>query len=276
MLLPSRYYVGPDGGRQFTGAPVVSMDPRRDKAGEPPGRPGNVTPRLDVLRRRGTSCHPVRTPAPYELRWSAVEIQTSLVWPYQAVVHRHRGSVPRPGGRQVADRAAVRAAPPGHHRGPAAARRSARAQPPAGRRAQGVPAHGDHRVRPAGGRGLRRGTRRRRQRGGLRVPGAAQRGGPGVGPSPQPQVRGLVPVLPAAALRLPVRPAAGPARPRAVPGRAVAPARGGRGRLGSCVVRRSGREDQAAAGHRRLGGPVAFGDGPRRHGRGHLRRPTRH
>ena len=109
------------------------------------------------------------------------------------VVDQQDGPVPRPGSREAADRAAVRAAPQRHYRGPPAARGSARPQPSAGGRARRVQAHGDHRVRPPGGRGLRRGTRRRRQRGGIRVPGAAQAAGPAAALRPNPRFAGWSP-----------------------------------------------------------------------------------
>src|ERR1700753_4402410 len=126
------------------------------------------------------------------------------------VVYPPGGHFPRPGIRAAADRAAVRAAPPGYFRGPPPPRRSARPDPPAGRGARGVQAYGDDRVRPTGGRRLRGGTGRRRQRGGIRVPGPAQDGGRRGRPPPQPHGRGLVSVFPAAPVRLPLRPPTGP------------------------------------------------------------------
>ena len=131
------------------------------------------------------------------------------------------GPVSRPGSHQAADRTAVRAAPPRHYHGPPATRRSARPQSAAGSRARRVQAHGDHRIRPSGGRGLRGGTRWRRQRGGNRVPSTAQGGRPGSRTSPEPPIRRLVSVLPPAPVRLPVRSAGGPPGPRAVPGAAL-------------------------------------------------------
>jgi hypothetical protein len=186
------------------------------------------------------------------------------------------GPVPRPRNHQAADRTAVRAAPPRHYHGAPATRRSARPQPPAGRRARRIQAHGDHRVRPPGGRGLRGGTRRRRQRGGNRVPGTAQGGRPGRRPSPGPPIRRLVSLLSPAPVRLPIRSAGGPPGPHAVPGGSVAPPGHRRGRRRTSGVRRPGREDQAAAGHRQLGDPVAIGGGRGRHGSDHLRRPACH
>ena len=105
------------------------------------------------------------------------------------------------------------------------------------------------------------GTRRRRQRGGIRVAGTAQGGEPGGRPSPGPAVRRLVAVFPAAPARLPFRSPAGPYGPRAIPRCDVVPPGRRRSRRRTSGVRRPSREDQAAAGHRRLGGPVAIGGG---------------
>ena len=219
---------------------------------------------------------PIRTPSHYEADGLPSRSKMTLFDHTKLVVDQQDGPVPRPRSREAVDYAAVRAAPRRHYRGPPASRRSARPEPPAGWRARRVQAHGDHRVRPSGGRGLRRGARRRRQRGGIRVPGAAHGGKPrGCAPS-KPQVRGLVSVLQAATVRLPIRSPARSPGPRAVPGCAVAPPGQRRRRRRKFTVWRPGREDQAAPGHRRLGGALAIGGGHRRHGRGHLRYPACH
>ena len=109
------------------------------------------------------------------------------------VVDQDDGPVPGSRGRPAADHAALRTAPPRHHRGPPEARGPARAQPPDGQRAPRVPAHGNHSLRPPGRRGLCGGARRRRQRGGLATPGRAAGARPAAGLRPSRRFEGWSP-----------------------------------------------------------------------------------
>jgi hypothetical protein len=134
------------GFSRFTDAPAASMNLAVEtKAGESPGysavcRRCGPTVRTDGADRRcGPKVPPDGRPggnrlqSPYEADGFPSRSKMALFGHTKMVVNRQGGHLPRPRIRDAADRAAVRAAPPGHHRGPVAARRPARPQPPAGR-----------------------------------------------------------------------------------------------------------------------------------------------